>query len=248
MSAAETYLRTLSWPLAAGLSLLENLVVFLLAIAIGHLLAARFAHRPLTHAPPLTRLEIIVGTAAIVVNAAVTLAGLALWRAGIIRFRGDVGLGVVLDVIVLVSVMDLAMYVLHRVAHWRFFYPLLHQLHHRYERARPLTLFVLSPFETASFGALWLVVITLYPSSWLGMSIYLGLNVAFGTLGHIGVEPLPSRWVRWPVARHIGTTTFHAQHHLQRHTNFGFYTLVWDRLFGTLHPDYEARFGQPLEE
>jgi sterol desaturase/sphingolipid hydroxylase (fatty acid hydroxylase superfamily) len=138
--------------------------------------------------------------------------------------------------------MDLAMYVLHRLAHHPLLFPLLHRLHHRYERPRPLTLFVLNPAETVSFGALWLVAISLYSASWLGMSIYLTLNVLFGVLGHVGVEPFPSRVVRLPAVRHVGTSTFHAQHHADPAHNFGFYTLLWDRLFGTLHPSYEERF------
>jgi hypothetical protein len=26
--------------------------------------------------------------------------------------------------------------------------------------------------------------------------------------------------------------------------NYGFYTLIWDRLFGTLRPDYRESFGR----
>lgn len=42
------------------------------------------------------------------------------------------------------------------------------------------------------------------------------------------------RWGRWWGLRHVGTSTFHAGHHQDAGHNFGFYTLVWDRLFGTL--------------
>jgi sterol desaturase/sphingolipid hydroxylase (fatty acid hydroxylase superfamily) len=96
--------------------------------------------------------------------------------------------------------------------------------------------------ETVSFGALWLVAIAIYPSSWLGMAIYLVLNVGFGTIGHVGVEPCPRALLRWPGLRQLGTSTFHAEHHASPHHNFGFYTLIWDRLFGTLHPAYARDF------
>jgi sterol desaturase/sphingolipid hydroxylase (fatty acid hydroxylase superfamily) len=72
--------------------------------------------------------------------------------------------------------------------------------------------------------------------------IYLSLNLIFGTLGHVGVEPFPKSWARWRIVRQIGTSTFHAEHHLQRQYNFGFYTLLWDRLFGTMDPRYEQQF------
>jgi sterol desaturase/sphingolipid hydroxylase (fatty acid hydroxylase superfamily) len=235
-------LRTMPIGLAALLFVLENAVIVIAVVVLGGAIAERFARRAVCAPPdPLSLAEIATAASAVVMNSAVTLAGLLMWRQGIVRFRSDTGLYALADVVVLVLVMDLAMYVLHRIAHHPWLFALLHRLHHRYERVRPLTLFVLSPFEALSFGALWLVVITIYPSSWLGMSTYLTLNVAFGAIGHLGVEPLPSRWMKWPALRHLGTSTFHAQHHAMPTHNYGFYTLLWDRLFGTLDPSYDAR-------
>lgn len=39
---------------------------------------------------------------------------------------------------------------------------------------------------------------------------------------------------RLPLVRAIGSSSFHAGHHRTPATNFGFYSTVWDRLFGTL--------------
>jgi sterol desaturase/sphingolipid hydroxylase (fatty acid hydroxylase superfamily) len=244
LEAVIAWLRSLPFGIAAMVLFAENTVVFGLALAFGALVARMFARRRAVGTPgPITHLELAVAAGSVVLNTVVTLAGFLLWRAGIVRFRDDVSLWAAVDVIVLLFAMDLAMYVLHRVAHRPWLFPLLHRLHHRFDRPRPLTLFVLNPAETLSFGGLWLAVIAIYPSSWLGMSIYLALNVAFGVLGHVGVEPFPRAWVKWPALRHVGTSTFHAQHHADPEHNFGFYTLVWDRLFGTLSPEYDARFG-----
>jgi sterol desaturase/sphingolipid hydroxylase (fatty acid hydroxylase superfamily) len=120
----------------------------------------------------------------------------------------------------------------------------MHRLHHDYDRPRPLTLFILNPVENLSFGMLWLAVITAYSPSWLGMSIYLLLNVLFGTIGHLGVEPFPVWWAKTPVLRYLAGGTFHARHHQDLDSNFGFYTLIWDRLFGTLRKDYWATLGE----
>jgi sterol desaturase/sphingolipid hydroxylase (fatty acid hydroxylase superfamily) len=78
------------------------------------------------------------------------------------------------------------------------------------------------------------------PFSGASIHVYLVLNVLFGTLGHACVEPFPKSWARWILVRQIGTSTFHAKHHLQPRTNYGLYTVIWDRLFGTLHPQYDA--------
>jgi sterol desaturase/sphingolipid hydroxylase (fatty acid hydroxylase superfamily) len=140
--------------------------------------------------------------------------------------------------------MDLFMYLLHRIAHTRPLYPWLHQFHHRYDRPRPLTLFALSPIENLAFGALWLTFISIYDASWLGMSIYLVLNVLFGAIGHLGVEPFPQKWAANPVLRNLAGGSFHAQHHQDIGHNFGFYTLIWDRLLGTVRTDYEENYGK----
>ena len=225
--------------------LVENLLILAGVVAGGWALAALFADRRVALAPePVTRSDWTIALLNVGLNTLTTVGGLLLWRAGVIRFRTDAGLGAVLDAIVLLLVMDFAMYWLHRVAHTRFLYPLLHRYHHTFDRPRPLTLFALNPAENLAFGMLWLAVICVYPPSWIGMSAYLVLNVAFGTIGHLGVEPMPRRWARVPVIGQIAGASFHTQHHQDRNHNFGFYTLVWDRLFGTVRPDYAESFGR----
>lgn len=231
-------------PVAAVL-LVENLVVFLAAVIGGAWLRRRYAHRPVSLAPDeLAGGEVAVAATTVLLNVLVTFVGLWAWRAGIIRFRADAGLRAWLDIPVLLLAMDFLMYWLHRTAHHPWVFPWLHRLHHQFDRPRPLTLFVLHPLENLSFGLLWLAVIAVYPASWLGMSVYLALNVFFGTLGHLGVEPFPDRWARTPFLRLIAGSTFHARHHQDLDGNYGFYTLIWDRLFGTLEAGYAEGFGR----
>ncbi|HEX5751189.1 MAG TPA: sterol desaturase family protein [Archangium sp.] len=239
------WLRTVPLWQAALVFLAKNALVLLLAVALGEWLVRRYSHRRVApEALPLQREEWVLATVCVVLNSVVTFAGLLLWREGWIHFRLDWGPRVLVDVLVLVGVMDLGMYLLHRTAHLPLLYGWLHAPHHRYERARPLTLFVLSPLEVLGFGALWLAVCVAYEASWAGMLLYLVFNTLWGLLGHLGVEPFPDGWVRWPLLRAVATTTFHARHHLDLAHHYGFYTVVWDRLFGTLAPDYEASFAR----
>jgi sterol desaturase/sphingolipid hydroxylase (fatty acid hydroxylase superfamily) len=246
MEWAIGWLSTVSLWEAAGVFLVKNVLVFALAVGLGEWLVGRYSHRRVAPEPlPLQRHEVVLAAVCVVLNSVVTFAGLLLWREGWIRFRLDWGPRVLVDFLVLVGVMDLGMYLLHRTAHAPWLYGWLHAPHHRYTRTRPLTLFVLSPMEVMGFGALWLAVCVAYESSWAGMLLYLVFNTVWGLLGHLGVEPFPDGWVRWPVARTVATTTFHARHHLDLEHNYGFYTVVWDRLFGTLAPDYEGSFARP---
>lgn len=242
------WLQTASWFEAGIVFLAMNLVILGLVILLGNWLVNRYRFRPVTSPPPpLTKTELAAAAGNVLLNTAITLVGWQLWSRGVIRFRSDAGLGAVADVFVLLFTMDLLMYGLHRIAHAPLLYPFVHRFHHRYAQVRPLTLFALNPFENLAFGALWLTVIWVYSPSWAGMSVYLVLNVSFGAIGHLGVEPVPGEWARTPVLRYIAGSSFHSQHHQDASHNYGFYTLIWDRLFGTLQPDYTQNYGQVPE-
>lgn len=222
------------WEAAAWL-LLVNVGMFLLSLLAGEVLVRRFTDRRVTAPPePLEAMEVLWSATCVALNGGVAFAGWLLLKAGVITIvREAPPWRVALDVLVLLAAMDFLMYVFHRLAHVKWIYPVVHSTHHRYDKPRPLNLFVLNPFEVLGFGALWLALISLYPCTWAGMLIYLALNLAFGTLGHLGVEPFPASMKRWPLLRNLGSSTFHAGHHQDGRHNFGFYTDVWDRLFNT---------------
>lgn len=241
-------LRTNGLWLAAVWVTLANLAMFVVALAAGEAILRRCSDRRITPDPgPLTRKELGLAGLCVLLNALVAVAGLALWREGVISLRpfGDYSaLTVLLDAFVLFVAMDFAMYVFHRVAHHPLVFRFAHSTHHDYESPRPLTLFVLNPMEVVGFGALWLLVLVVYSASIEGILIYLAINLVFGLVAHVGVEPAPEKWLRIPVLRYVSTSTFHAEHHMDRFHNYGFYLLLWDRLFGTLSPEYAADFAR----
>ncbi len=239
-------LRTMPLPTAALWIVLENTAIFVASIILGHLLVRAFRAHPIAEAPtPIVTEEILLTLSTILLNSLITLIGLILWRANVIQIAYTVSIPrAILDTLVLFFAMDFLMYLFHRVAHIPPLFRLLHATHHKYENPRPLTLFVLNPIECLGFGALWLVVITVYPASMAAILIYLTLNVASGLMGHLGVEPFPALWTRLPGIALVSTSTFHAEHHADSVHNFGFYTLIWDRLFGTISPDYTADFAR----
>lgn len=199
-------------------------------------------HRLFDRWEPFKLLELSAVGVTILLNALVSVAGWALWKHGVIQLVPRPWWGALLDTLLMVAAMDFGMCVLHRVAHVRWLYGLFHFFHHRHEVVNPLSLFVLHPLEVVGFGSLMIGFLCLHPIDPIALTTYLALNVLFGSLGHCGVEPFP-RWLRkLPLLRLIGTSTFHAEHHEHPACNFGFYTLVWDQLFGTLDPGYWDRY------
>ena len=223
---------------------LENLLILAIALLMGRFLVYRYQNQRVTQSPePLTVLEIGYAASCVFLNIVVTVIGVILWQSDVIHVRFEpTVLTTIADTFILFFAMDFAMYVFHRVAHHPRLYPVIHVTHHRFENPRPLTLFVLNPFETLGFGTLWLLVLAVYPAAWSSIIVYLTLNIVFGLVGHLGVEPMPNQWINLPLIRYISTSTFHAEHHLDKEHNYGFYTLIWDRLFGTLSPDYTDDF------
>ncbi len=233
------YLQTLDWPQAAGLFLLENLLVMVLALCFGYGLQRVFSTS--TGAAPtlldsVTRQEWWVALLTLLINSLITLAGFLLWREGIITLHTGFSFRILVDFVVLFLGMDLLMYLFHYMVHKTFLYDLIHRLHHQYREPQPIDLFVLHPVETLGFGSLWLGLMIFYPANFNAVFLYLSLNVLFGVLGHSGVEPFPAGWQKQPLLKYLGSATFHWQHHQHEGYNFGFYTSVWDRLFGTLAP------------
>lgn len=229
------YFRSLSWQTALPLFFIENLLVILFAVGFGYVLQQLFGKHilPGMTFDGVTRREILLASMTLVMNTLITHAGFLLWQAGVIQIGEEISLKVVLDFSVLFIGMDFLMYVFHYAIHKTVLHTYIHQLHHQYEAPQPIDLFVLHPIETAGFGSLWLLLIFVYPASFAAVSTYLALNVLFGVLGHSGVEPFPAAWAEAPILKYIGSSSFHFQHHQNGKYNFGFYTSLWDHLFGT---------------
>ncbi|MEO5713156.1 MAG: sterol desaturase family protein [Luteolibacter sp.] len=240
-------LKAASIPEISAFFLVLNGVIFVSSVAFCWTLGRIFHRKRIFDRwEPLRPVELAAAFGSIVLNAGISVVGWALWRDGWIRIRQPEILHGILDCLLMILAMDLGMYFLHRLAHVPSVYRLFHNFHHRHETTNPISLFVLHPLEILGFGGLMIVVLMILPISLGGLIGFLTLNVLFGTLGHSGVEPFPSALKSVPLLRLVGTSTFHAEHHEHPRYNFGFYTLIWDKLFGTLDPAYEARFSRDV--
>lgn len=217
--------------------LTENVLIVSGVLALGN----RLLQRPWREMFRYTRHQWRLCIITTLLNTVVTIAGYLLWKQGYIRIHEALSWRVFTDALALFLVMDLLMYLFHYLIHQTFLYRLLHRLHHEATDPVPIDLFVLHPLETLSFGALWLLVLMPFNMNLYGILIYLVINVVFGVTGHLGMEPLPENIRQWPVLKYLGTSTFHHDHHLQEYYNYGFYTSIWDRLFGTFKHESSHR-------
>ena len=230
---------------AGGLFLIANFSIFVSSVALCWMLGKLFpAKRIFDRWEPVRGIEIAAAIGSVVLNSAVSLIGWSFWVHGSIELQTTTWVATIRDCLLMILFMDFGMYVFHRLAHHPWIYARMHRFHHRHVVTNPISLFVLHPLEVLGFAGLMTIYLMLIPVSVGGLMAYLTINVLWGTMGHCGVEPFPTALLRWPALRLVGTSTFHAEHHENPTCNFGFYTLIWDKLFGTMDPNYIPRFSQ----
>lgn len=220
-----------SWLQWIIFSLLSNIFLCLFSITLYQFIE-KTCHKELLQEQnhPLTKSDVYLSLLTVVCNSFVMLLGVFLWKNKWIIIDSQPSVvSVFLETIALIFLMDLLMYFFHYAAHLPFVYKILHGKHHEHVGTNFLSLFVLHPFETIGFGLMILALLISYDFSIISIVIYLLINLVWGTIGHLNREFFPASFDRL----FIGTTRFHNQHHLDETKNFGFYTSIWDRLFGT---------------
>jgi sterol desaturase/sphingolipid hydroxylase (fatty acid hydroxylase superfamily) len=220
-----------SWLQWIIFSLLSNIFLCLFSITLYQFIEKTCRKELLQEQNhPLTKSDVYLSLLTVVCNSFVMLLGVFLWKNKwiIIDFQPSV-VSVFLETIALIFLMDLLMYFFHYAAHLPFMYKMLHGKHHKHVSTNFLSLFVLHPFETIGFGLMILALLMSYDFSIISIVLYLLINLVWGTIGHLNREFFPASFDRL----FIGTTRFHNQHHLDETKNFGFYTSIWDRFFGT---------------
>lgn len=182
----------------------------------------------------ITRRDLMLSFVVLLCNAAVFVLGVGLYKYGYIHVIENSSIAVIaLQTLSLVIGMDFLMYVFHRLAHIPLFYPLAHLRHHEHSSVNAISLFVLHPVEAIGFGLLFILLLCIYPFDTFSIGLYLLINLIWGTIGHVDKDVFKNtffeRWTRDILC----LTLFHNIHHQDPNVNYGFYTLLWDKLFKT---------------
>lgn len=136
---------------------------------------------------------------------------------------------------------DAYFYFLHRAIHTRPLY-WIHRIHHRSMSPEPLTAFSFHPLEGLLTGGFMLVAIFVFRVHGPSLIAIASFGVVSSVLVHSGYEPFPRWWYRSKLTGWFLTPMFHDRHHTKFVFNFGAFTTIWDRLFGTVAPGYAEEF------
>jgi len=98
------------------------------------------------------------------------------------------------------------------------------------------------PLEAVVEAGIIVVVVFLFPVHPLAIGIFLLFMMLYNVYGHLGYELYPKGFSKSLIGKWINTSVNHNQHHVHFKGNYGFYFLFWDRMMGTVRPDYDERF------
>ena len=134
----------------------------------------------------------------------------------------------------------------HRLLHHPKLFRRLHRLHHRSHNPTAFTAYSFNFGEAlvhATYLPLALAVIPTHP---LVIFLFTAHMILRNAMGHSGTELFPATRDGRPLIGWLTTVTHHDLHHENGRWNLGLYFTWWDRLCGTEHPDYLARFRTAL--
>jgi len=140
---------------------------------------------------------------------------------------------------------DAYFYAAHRLMHAPALYERVHKIHHLSTNPTPLSSFSFHPTEAFIELAGVIVLVCLVPISAPMVVAFSLISVIYNVIGHLGVEIYPRWWLTHPVFGLLNSATVHNHHHRTFRGNYGLYTLIWDRVFGTINPPRALRPQTP---
>jgi sterol desaturase/sphingolipid hydroxylase (fatty acid hydroxylase superfamily) len=141
------------------------------------------------------------------------------------------------ELIAALVAFDFLFYLAHRALHHRWLWK-AHELHHRY---RFVSVWVRN---ADSISQVLVIGIAALPMQLIPMHLetkitFVLLSTACNVLQHLGYEVFP-RW-RW-IGNVFVTPTHHSLHHTEVDCNYGYFFVVWDRVFRSFHPRTMPKF------
>jgi sterol desaturase/sphingolipid hydroxylase (fatty acid hydroxylase superfamily) len=136
---------------------------------------------------------------------------------------------------------DAWFYFAHRLLHTRALIR-FHRPHHRSLAPTPWSNDAIGALDTALCQGYYAVIVFLVPLPPLVLIALRALDHVNGTFGHCGFEYFASRAARSPSP--MLCTIYHDLHHSAFRYNYANFFSYLDRLFGTIHPDYDRRVDE----
>lgn len=139
---------------------------------------------------------------------------------------------------------DTYFYWLHRLMHHPFLFRVVHLVHHRSTNPSPWAAYAFHPLEAFAEAGIYVIFLFTLPVTFYHIGFFFLFMIIYNVYGHLGWELYPRRFNRHWLGKWINTSVSHNMHHQYFKGNYGLYFTFWDRIMGTLHPDYDKQFEE----
>ncbi len=233
--------------------LLDNSLRYLLFAGIAWILLYDVFLKTLFHRKVIQSLpgkpsilrELKYSALTIVVYAVVGVQTVALAYAGYTQLYLDLResswVWFVTSVIAAILIHDTWFYWTHRLLHAFGVLRAVHRVHHESTNPTPWTAYSFSAAEALLQSLIFPLLLIVLPIHILAFLLFLIWMMTWNVVNHAGFEYTRPWMTRSLPGRFWMTPTGHVMHHEDGHWNFGLYFLVWDRIMGTVSPEYETR-------
>ena len=119
-----------------------------------------------------------------------------------------------------------------------------HRIHHQFHNVSPWSAFSVHPIEgfiELLLRPVLLMVIPMHPYTVIASAI---LTFALNIIGHSGYELFPKNFATSPLTKFSSCATYHYLHHRNCNYNYALFFNFWDRLMGTMDPEYPAFYAK----
>lgn len=137
---------------------------------------------------------------------------------------------------------DTYFYWMHRGMHHPTLFKHVHLVHHKSTNPSPWTAYAFHPIE--GFLEAMIVPILAFgvPLHSKSMGFFLFFQIIYNVYGHLGFELYPKGFHKTWIGKWVNTSVAHNLHHDKFDGNYSLYFLFWDRMMGTLRPEYDQTF------
>ena len=139
---------------------------------------------------------------------------------------------------------DTYFYWMHRGLHHPAIFKHAHLVHHKSTNPSPWAAYSFHPIEALLEAAIFPIMAFTVPMHISAFGSFFLFQIIYNVYGHLGYELYPKGFNKHWLGKWINTSIHHNLHHKNFDNSYGLYFTFWDRLMGTMAPQYDRTFDE----
>ena len=146
--------------------------------------------------------------------------------------------------ILMIFIHDAYFYWLHRFMHHKLLFKFVHLIHHKSTNPSPWAAYAFHPIEAILESGIFVLLLFIMPLQDWHLIVFFVCSLIYNVYGHLGFELYPKGFSRNWLGKWLNTSVNHNMHHQYFDGNYGLYFTFWDRLMGTIRPEYDEHYDK----